>query len=98
MVVTLHRANATRAMLHAGGAGSWPVVMGHSDAVAFVSDEPDPIKAWPGRPQDLHPTQFGKYKPSKSDRVNAWLARVTPEMSPATMLDQVDAAPEATDG
>jgi hypothetical protein len=98
MVVTLHRANATRAMLHAGGAGSWPVVMGHSDAVAFVSDEPDPIKAWPGRPQDLHPTQFGKYKPSKSDRVNAWLARVTPEMSPATMLDQVDAATEATDG
>lgn len=95
-VVSMHTANAMRAMLHAGAAGSWPVVMGRSDAVAFISDSPDPDAAWPGRPSDLHPTQLGKYKWSKSAPLADWLALVDVDQHPRKLLDLVDTAEAVT--
>lgn len=60
-IIATHRANSLRAMIHAGKAGSWPLVMARADTVLIASDEADPMTAWPGREDDIS-QKLGKYK------------------------------------
>ncbi len=62
-IIATHRANSLRAMIHAGKAGSWPLVMARADTVLIASDEADPMAAWPGRPDGISQL-MGKYKPA----------------------------------
>lgn len=62
-IIATHRANSLRAMLHAGKAGRWPLVMARADTVLLASDEADPVAAWPGRPDGISQL-MGKYKPA----------------------------------
>ncbi len=60
-IIATHRANSLRAMIHAGKAGTWPLVMARADSVLFSSEESDPVRAWPGRADGMS-AQLGKYK------------------------------------
>lgn len=44
--------------------GQWPVAVA-TDTVLYVSDDPDPVTAWPGSP-DSFGRGFGQYKPEAS--------------------------------
>lgn len=71
-IIATHRANSLRAMIHAGRAGSWPIVMARADSVIFASDEPDPVAAWPGRAVDASKL-LGKYKTAGSTPMGEWV-------------------------
>ena len=62
-IIATHRANSLRAMIYAGKAGSWPLVMARADTVLIASDKADPMAAWPGRPDGID-SRLGKYKPA----------------------------------
>jgi hypothetical protein len=51
--------------------GELPVAVDH-DAVFFVSDEPDPAKAWPGDPKKLADVRMGDWRPIGSARLEEW--------------------------
>lgn len=60
-IVAKSRANILRRVAQIGrDSGQWPVAI-VTDTLFYVSDDADPVTAWPGRAQDLG-TGFGKFK------------------------------------
>jgi len=70
-IIATHRANSIRAMLYAGANGVWPLAMARADSILFAADDPDPITAWPGRPDGIS-AQLGKYKPAGTQVMTEW--------------------------
>jgi hypothetical protein len=70
-IIATHRANSLRAMLWAGKAGRWPLVMARADSVVFASDDPDPGPAWPGRADGMS-DRLGKYKVAGTQTMAEW--------------------------
>lgn len=64
MTVSKTNANIIRMIIKIGEAtGEWPVAVDH-DTIIYLSDEPDPDKAWPG-PAESYGRKFGQYKPER---------------------------------
>lgn len=62
MIIGKSRANVLRRIWQIGtDTGRWPVAA-ITDTIAYTSNEADPIKAWPGKPEHLG-RQLGQYKP-----------------------------------
>lgn len=67
MIISKARSNLlyrVRQIAQATGDRVWPVAMS-ADSVAYVSNEPDPWKAWPGDPKLLG-RGLGQFKPERS--------------------------------
>lgn len=61
-IVAKARANIMRRVAQIGrDSDVWPVAVS-KDSILYVSNEADPIKAWPGKPEQLG-RGFGQYKP-----------------------------------
>lgn len=69
-IVAKARSNILRRIQQIGrdaeatGGWAWPVAV-TKDTLLYVSDEPDPVKAWPGKPEQLG-RGFGQFKPEGS--------------------------------
>lgn len=64
-IVAKARANIMRRVVQIGrDADVWPVAVS-KDSILYVSNEADPIKAWPGKPEQLG-RGFGQYRPEAS--------------------------------
>jgi hypothetical protein len=62
LVIAKARANRLRKLRKIGvEADQWPLAY-TTDTVVYASNNPDPVSAWPGAPQDLG-TALGKWKP-----------------------------------
>lgn len=58
-------------LLTARGNGTYPVAAAR-DTVVFLSEEPDPLKAWPGKSTQLDPIRTGLWKPQGSGLAAEW--------------------------
>ncbi|WP_144662868.1 CHC2 zinc finger domain-containing protein [Paenarthrobacter nicotinovorans] len=59
-IIGRSKANLLRRVIANGErSGQWPVAIG-TDSIVYVSNEADPIKAWPGQPEWLG-TKLGRY-------------------------------------
>ena len=64
-VVAKARANILRRVLQIGrDSDRWPLAV-VTDTVLYASDDPDPVTAWPGKPEHLG-RGFGQFKPEAS--------------------------------
>lgn len=64
MTVSKTNANILRMIVKIGETtGEWPAAVDH-DTIIYLSDEPDPDKAWPG-PAESYGRKFGQYKPER---------------------------------
>lgn len=64
-IVAKARANILRRIRQIGrDTDRWPVAV-IADTVVYVSDDPDPLSAWPGKPEHLG-RGFGQFKPEAS--------------------------------
>lgn len=64
-IVAKARSNILRRIQQIGrDTDQWPVAV-TKDTLLYVSNEPDPIKAWPGKPEQLG-RGFGQFKPEGS--------------------------------
>jgi hypothetical protein len=74
------RANIIRRIWAIGTtANVWPVVA-NTDALYYVSDDPDPHTAWPGKPEDLA-DGLGRWKVVGSAPLDTWASRLdTPRL------------------
>lgn len=60
-IVAKANANVLRRIVKIGEeTGRWPIAV-ETDTVIYASDDPDPISAWPGKPEDLG-RGLGQYK------------------------------------
>ena len=64
-IVAKARSNILRRILQIGqDSGRWPVAV-TADTVLYVADDPDPVAAWPGKPEHLG-RGFGQFKAEAS--------------------------------
>lgn len=67
-IVAKARTNILRRIVQIGrDSDVWPVAVS-KDTILYVSNEPDPLKAWPGKPAQLG-RGFGQYKPEASGKL-----------------------------
>ena len=73
IIVARSRCNILRLVNQIGEkTGQWPIAAG-TDAIAYVSDDPDPWSAWPGPPEKLG-YKLGQFKPEESAELTDDLA------------------------
>ncbi len=76
LIVAKARTNILRRVATIGKAtGRWPVAI-VTDTVLYTSNEPDPVKAWPGGDKTLG-RQLGRYKPEGTARLAEHLKYLT---------------------
>jgi hypothetical protein len=64
-IVAKARANILRRIVQIGrDSDRWPVAV-ITDTVLYLSDDPDPVRSWPGKPEQLG-RGFGQFKPEAS--------------------------------
>ncbi len=74
-IVAKARANILRRIVQIGRAADrWPVAV-TADTLLYVSDQPDPVDAWPGKPAQLG-RGFGQFKPEASGLLVEQLAHL----------------------
>jgi hypothetical protein len=75
LIVSKARSNTLRRVHQIGKAtGRWPLAM-NKDSVAYASDDPNPVTAWPGEAKLLG-WEFGQFKPERSGPLEPQLAHL----------------------